>query len=174
MSSPESPAGSGELITAEVLCDKALEYLPSMVKAAKYPVKVDYWPLGDGKLKLTVMYHPEDNSLDVGTEESVYTHYTDDPDGYREFVHYRNVELDAGTGEVLSYQESAVTKDQFERVMESPQEITEPNLEKYQEMLDENATLQAEITPLDELVTQAFYTFDKEKLDYFMGLIDQI
>lgn len=171
MASPERP---DEIKVAEGLRDTAWDHLPTKTREARQLVEVTYWPVGAGVVKLTVKYDPHDTSLNVYTEETVSSTETQE-EGYRAFMHYRGVELKADTGEVIMYSENADVRDEYGRIIESPEEVIETDTEPLSdEWWAEHSLREAADQPAHHLETDAFYTFNKDKLDYLHGLFDKI
>lgn len=171
MASPEQP---DEIKVAEGLRDIAWDHLPAKTREAQQSVEVTYWPVGAGVVKLTVQYDPHDTSLNVDTEETVRSTRTKE-EGYRAFMYYCGVELNADTGEVIMYGENADVRDECGRIIESPEEVIETDTEPLSdEWLAEHSLREAADQPAHYLETAAFYTFNQEKLDYLQGLFDKI
>lgn len=175
MTTPERP---DEIKVAEGFRDTAWEHLPAKAREAQQRVEVTYWPIGAGVVRLTVKYDPHDTSLNVDTEETVSTTQTEEPDSFRKFMHYRGVELNADTGEVIMYGENADVRDEYDRIIESPEEVVDTDTKPLSdEWWTEHTLQEAADQPahdLHDLETDAFYTFNQDKLDYLQGLFDKI
>ena len=175
MIDPEKPEQAVEV--AETLRDLAWEYLPDKARESINDVMVTYKRVGGTAINLTVIYRPNFSNLEICAEEIVNTVTAKKTDSSLEFIYNKNLTLNAKTGEVLGYDEIAEVRDEFGNLIESPEEsayLRTLFVPKSGESQEERTLRETTNQTLEGLEYDAFYTLTMGKLEYLMGLFDEI
>lgn len=154
----------GEITVSEQLRDKAKEHLPAAAFTAKQMVKVEYWPVESGETKVTITYNPDNEQLEIGTDEVIGRTFPDQFTTHN-FIHSRGIELDGNTGEIQMYTEVADVRDNFGRLVDSDSEIIDASVP---------GALVGAIVSLSSEIDKAATVFDENKQGYLLNLLENI
>ncbi len=183
------PEGSlTSLEEAIPLRDRVVQGLPDNFDVLQEAVSLTYLPLAEEQIdeeqkppnvKLVMEYLPSDGSVSIDVFETLYEEgeESSDWDTYQRFIYRRELELDIRTGRMLLYRERGEVRDQYDNIVGfSPAEpVLAPSARVSGEEMAGRRREQAKVMRLRDAIDKpVFETFNQEKMDYLLGLLDRL
>jgi hypothetical protein len=165
-----SAESTGVIQVTEVLRDRLWDHLPRVAPFKENGIGAGFEPSVEEDIRMNIEYEPVTDYLSVNTVETLGIFEIGDSNEYLAAKYYKQLEIAAKTGEVISYFEAIDVADADGRSVPLPEECD--YIVPEVETSDEEEKRRARDEALDYLEHSVFYTFTQEKQNFFLGLLD--